>query len=170
MRDASSESTVRAFRDAAERRDLEPLLATLTPDVVIRSPVSERLAFAGIEQARELFGVVFEELGDFAYTDEFGDADARVLVYRGRLAGERIEEVQLLRFAADGRIRELTFFIRPLPGLAGVAAGLAPRLARRRGGASLALLMRVAGAMLKFLVSFGDRLGSRLFGQGPGAR
>lgn len=162
MSDASADSYVSAFRDAAERRDLEAILATLTPDVVIRSPVSARLAFAGIEQARELFGVVFGALGEFAYTDEFGDAETRILVYRGRLAGEEIEEVQLLRLAADGRIRELSFFIRPLPGLAGVAAGLAPGLARRRHGVLLSLLMRISGAALKLLVLIGDRLGSRL--------
>jgi len=162
MSDASAGSSVSAFRDAAERRDLEAILATLTADVVIRSPVSSRLAFAGIEQARELFGVVFAALGEFTYTDELGDDETRILVYRGRLAGEEIEEVQLLRLAADGRIRELSFFIRPLPGLAGVAAGLAPGMARRRHGALLSLLMRVAGAALKLLVSIGDRLGSRL--------
>lgn len=165
MLDASTEPAVSAFREAAERREIEPLLATLAPDVVIRSPVSERLSFTGIEQARELFGVVFEELGEFAYTDEFEAAGARVLVYRGRFAGEWIEEVQLLRLDAAGRIREVTFFIRPLPGLAGVAAGLAPRFARRRRkGPLIAALMRVGGATLKLLASIGDRLGARLFG------
>jgi hypothetical protein len=81
------------------------LPATLTPDVVIRSPVSARLRFEGIEDARELFGMVF---GELTYTDEFADADTRILVYRGRLAGQQIEE------------------------LAGVAARFAPRLARLR--------------------------------------
>lgn len=164
MLEASSEPTVSAFRQAAERRELEPLLATLAADVVIRSPVSERLSFVGIEQARELFGVVFEELGEFVYTDEFEAAGARVLVYRGRLAGEPIEEVQLLRLDAAGKIRELTFFIRPLPGLAGVAAGLAPRFARRRRGPLLVAPMRVGGAVLRFLASLADRVGVRLFG------
>ena len=164
MLDASTEPVVGAFRAAAEGRELEPLLATLSPDVVIRSPVSERVAFGGIEEARELFGLVFEELGEFTYTDEFEAEGARVLVYRGQLAGERIEEVQLLRIGADGKIAEISFFIRPLPGLAGVAGALAPRLARRRGGAPLAALMRVGGALLKFIVSFSDRLGARLFG------
>jgi hypothetical protein len=164
MLDASTEPAVSAFREAAERRELEPLLDTLSPHVVIRSPVSERLSFPGVEQARELFGVVFEELGELTYTDEFDAAGARVLVYRGRFSGERIEEVQLLRLAADGRIRELTFFIRPLPGLAGVAAGLAPRFAGRRRRPLVALLMKFGGAALKVLVSFADRLGARLLG------
>jgi hypothetical protein len=162
MPDISIEPAVSAFRDAAERRDLEAILATLAPDVVIRSPVTDRLRFAGIEQARELFGVVFGEVGELTYTDVLGSADAWVLVYRGRLAGEDIEETQLLRLDAERRIREVTFFIRPLPGLAGVAAGLAGPLARRRHGVLRSVVMRVAGAALRFLVAVGDRVGSRL--------
>lgn len=164
MLDASTEPAVSAFREAAERREIEPLLATLAADVVIRSPVSERLSFKGIEQARELFGVVFEELGEFVYTDEFEAAGARVLVYRGHFSGEWVEEVQMLRLDAAGKIRELTFFIRPLPGLAGVAAGLAPRFARRRRGRLLVAPMRIGGAVLRFLASLADRVGVRLFG------
>jgi SnoaL-like protein len=162
MAGSAAEFTARAFRDAAERRDLEALLATLAPDVVVRSPVSARLRFQGIEDARELFEMVFGALGDFTYTDEFGDEESRILVYRGRLAGHEIEEVQVLRFAADGRIRELSFFIRPLPGLAGVAARFAPLLAARRHGRLRTLLMRVAGAALRLLVSFGDWAGARV--------
>jgi hypothetical protein len=160
----ASEPTVSAFRDAAERRDLEALLATLTPDVVIHSPVSARLRFEGIEDARELFGVVFAELGEFTYTDEVADPGTQVLVYRGRLAGQEIEETQLLRLATDGRIREITIFIRPLPGLAGIAARFAPGLARRRHGPLLAFVMWVGGCLLRFLVSSSDRIGSRLLG------
>jgi ketosteroid isomerase-like protein len=164
MLDTSTEPTVSAFRAAAERRDLEALLATLAPDVVIRSPVSARLRFQGIEDARELFGMVFGELGEFTYTDELADADTRILVYKGRLAGQEIEETQLLRLAPDGRIREICFFIRPLPGLAGVGGRFAPALARRRHGPFRTFVMWVAGWTLRFLVSFGDRVGSRLLG------
>ncbi len=164
MADPASEPTVSAFRDAAERRDLEALLATLTPDVVIRSPVSARLKFQGIEDARELFGMVFGELGEFTYTDELADAGTRILVYKGRLAGQEIEETQLLRLAPDGQIREISFFIRPLPGLAGVGGRFAPRLARLRHGPVRTFVMWAAGWMLRFLVSFGDRVGSRLLG------
>ncbi len=161
----AAESHVSAFRAAGERRDLEALLDTLTPDVVIHSPVSERLRFEGIEQARELFGMVLEELGEINYTDEVGDDDSRVLVYRGRLAGAEVEEAQLLRLAPDGRIRELSFFIRPFPGLAGVAAGLAPALARHRHHGRLRiLLMSIFGSALRVAIAIGDRIGARLLG------
>jgi len=164
MADAAPEPTISAFRDAAERRDLEALLATQTLDVVIHSPVSARLGFEGIEDARELFGVVFGELGEFTYTDEVADADTRILVYRGRLAGQDIEETQLLRLATDGRIREITIFIRPLPALAGIAGRFAPGLARRRHGPLLGFVMWTAGHLLRFLVSSSDRIGARLLG------
>jgi hypothetical protein len=156
---------VSAFRAAAERRDLEALLGTLTPDVVIRSPVSARLRFEGIGQARELFRMVLPRIDEIDYYDELGDQVSRVLFYRGRLAGAEIEETQLLRLAPDGRIREITFFIRPFPGLAGVAAGLAPALARTRGfGPVRTGAMAIFGAALRVAISLADRIGARLLG------
>jgi hypothetical protein len=156
---------VSAFRTAAEQHDLEALLAALSPDVVIRSPVSARLRFEGIDQARELFRVVFAKLEAVDYFDELGDESSRVLFYRGRLAGSEIEETQLIRLAPDGRIREVTFFIRPFPGLAGVAAGLAPELARARGfGAVRIGVMAIFGATLRVAISLADRVGARLLG------
>ncbi len=165
MTDSADAPAVSAFRDAAERRDLEALLETLSPEVVIRSPVSSRLRFEGIEEARELFSVVFGQLGEFTYTDELADGHTRILVYRGRLAGQEIEEVQLLRLAADGRVREISFFIRPLPGLAGVAGRFAPSLAQLRLGSSYRVVMWVGGGLLRLLASFSDLVGVRLLGR-----
>jgi hypothetical protein len=154
---------VSAFRTAAERRDLEGLLATFTPDVVIRSPVSARLRFEGPKQVREVFRIVLERLDVIEYYEELGDKTSRALFYRGRLAGAEVEETQLIRLAPDGRIREIVFFIRPFPGLAGVAAGLAPALARSRGfGPVRVAVMAVFGAALRVAISLADRIGARL--------
>jgi hypothetical protein len=158
-------SHVDAFRAAAERRDLEGLLACFTEDAVVRSPVSARLRFEGPTQLREIFGVVFKRLEVIDYYEELGDESSRVLFYRGRLAGAEIEETQLIRLAPDGRIREIVFFIRPFPGLAGVAAGLAPELARARGfGPARIAMMAVFGAALRVAISLADRVGARLMG------
>jgi hypothetical protein len=81
------DSHVSAFRAAGERRDLEALLGTMTPDVAIHSPVSARLRFEGIEQAQELFRIVLARLDEIHYYEELGDEGSRVLFYRGRLAG-----------------------------------------------------------------------------------
>ena len=156
---------VSAFGTAAERRDLEGLLATFSPDVVIRSPVSSRLRFEGPTQVREVFRVVLDRLEVIEYYEELGDETSRALFYRGRLAGANVEETQLIRLAADGRIREIVYFIRPFPGLAGVAAGLAPALARSRGfGALRVAVMAFFGSALRIAISLADRVGARLIG------
>ena len=68
-----------------------------------------------------------------------------------------------LRLAPDGRIREIVFFIRPLPALAGVAAGLAPALARARGfGPVRVAVMAVFGSALRVAIALADRIGGRL--------
>jgi hypothetical protein len=156
---------VSAFRAAAERRDLDGLIACFSDDAVIRSPVSARLRFEGPDQLREIFGIVLERLEVIEYFEELGDESSRALFYRGRLAGADIEETQLVRLAPDGRIREIVFFIRPLPGLAGVAAGLAPELARARGfGPARIAVMAVFAAALRAAISLADRIGGRLMG------
>jgi hypothetical protein len=132
---------------------------------VIRSPVSGRLGFRGIEQARELFAIVLDRLEVIEYYEELGDGSSRALFYRGRLAGADIEETQLIRLAPDGRIREIVFFIRPLPGLAAVAAELAPAWARARGFGPIRIaVMAFFGAALRMAISLADRVGSRLMG------
>jgi ketosteroid isomerase-like protein len=156
---------VSAFRAAAERRDLEALLACFSDDAVIRSPVSARLRFEGPKQLREIFGIVLERLEVIEYFEELGDERSRALFYRGRLAGADIEETQLIRLTPDGRIREIVFFIRPFPGLAGVAAGLAPELARARGfGPVRIAVMAVFAAALRAAISLADQIGARLMG------
>ncbi|HEY7255765.1 MAG TPA: hypothetical protein VH476_03690 [Solirubrobacterales bacterium] len=154
---------VSAFRTAAEQRDLEGLLACFTNDALIRSPVSARLRFEGPTQLREIFGIVLERLEAIDYYEELGDESSRALFYRGRLAGADVEETQLIRLAPDGRIREVVFFIRPFAGLAGVAAGLAPELARARGfGPVRIAVMATFGAALRIAISLADRIGARL--------
>jgi ketosteroid isomerase-like protein len=154
---------VSAFRAAAERRDLDGLLACFSPDAVVRSPVSARLRFETPAQLREVFGVVLGRLEVIDYYEELGDETSRVLFYRGRLAGADIEETQLIRLAPDGRIREIVFFIRPFAGLAGVAAGLAPALARARGFGPVRIgAMALFGAALGGAIVLADRIGARL--------
>jgi hypothetical protein len=156
---------VSAFRTAAERRDLDGLLACFSDDAIVRSPVSARLRFEGPAQLREIFGIVLERLEVIEYYEELGDESSRALFYRGRLAGADIEETQLIRLAPDGRIREIVFFIRPFPGLAGVAAGLAAELARARGfGPARIAVMAVFGAALRIAISLADRIGARVMG------
>jgi hypothetical protein len=57
---------------------------------------------------------------------------------------------------ADGRIAELTAFFRPMPGLAALAAALAPRVVVRRQGRLRATVARLAMAPIALLTRIGD--------------
>ena len=56
---AAASATTRRFREAAEARDVDALLATLSEDVVLRSPITDRITFRGLAQLGELMQSVF---------------------------------------------------------------------------------------------------------------
>ena len=56
---AAASATTRRFREAAEARDVDALLATLSEDVVLRSPITDRITFRGRAQLGELMQSVF---------------------------------------------------------------------------------------------------------------
>jgi hypothetical protein len=151
------------LRAAMEARDLDAVLDAFTPDGVIRSPFTTRVAFEGREQLAAIMQVVLDVLEDLRYTDEARDGDHGFLVGRARVGGADVEFVDHLRLAPDGRISELTVFFRPLPAAAvGVrvfGAALARRESRGRA-AAISMLARPLGIM----ASAGDRVGARLVG------
>jgi hypothetical protein len=149
------------FREAFEARDLDAIVESLAPDVVINSPISRRISFRGREEARRLFEIVLDLLGETRYTQELVDGDVRVVVLHARLAGRELHEVQLMRLDGEGRVKELTLFMRPLPGITALAAALGPRLARRKGRLAAALVAGYARP-LAVVTEIGDRISTRL--------
>jgi hypothetical protein len=150
------------LRQAVEARDIDAVIDTFAPDVVLHSPlISEHF------EGREDVGFLFRTLApdylfgdDFEYTAELAEGDLVVLAFRGTLRGTEVEGVDLLRVNPDGKIREITVFLRPLPGTTAVAKFLSSRIAGRDN--------RVKGAMAGFgvrplsgLAKLFDAIGSR---------
>ena len=148
--------TTRRFRAASEAGDPHAVVATLAPDVQLRSPITLGYRFHGVEEVRELFLDVFSVIEGTSYFEELGDERARAVFGRARVGREPIEQALLLRFDEEGRVRELTLHVRPLPGLAALAASLAPRIMRRRHGRAGA----AAGALMAPLAPL-TRVGDR---------
>ena len=123
------------FRVAFEGRDLNGLAEALAPDVVLHSPITSSFRFQGREQVTDLLAIVRDLFEDLSYTAEFGSGDDYVTVFRALVKGRRLEGTDILRLDDQGRVREITVFIRPLPGLTALTAALAPRLARETGRA-----------------------------------
>jgi hypothetical protein len=152
---------VARMRAGMEAGDADAAADALAQDVVINSPITLGFTFTGRAQARDLFADVVATISDLRYTDDIGDGDTRVLLARGRVGKQELREAIVLRLGDDGLISELTLYVRPLPGLTTLAAGLGPKVAGRRGrgrGLAVAAMIRP----LAFMTRRGEGIGSRL--------
>jgi ketosteroid isomerase-like protein len=126
-------ATSHPLRQAVEARDIEAVVDSLAPDVVLHSPlISEH--FEGREDVGFLFRTLADEYlfrDDFQYTAELAEGNTVVLAFRGTLRGTEVEGVDLMRVNPDGKISEITVFLRPLPGTTAVAKFLSSRIAGR---------------------------------------
>ncbi|HEY1990075.1 MAG TPA: hypothetical protein VGG43_11465 [Acidimicrobiales bacterium] len=148
---------VSLWKEAVERGDAAAATDCLSEDVELISPLTARFRFYGHRQLNDVMDAAFETISGIRFHTDVGDADARALFYTGRVGDIDFEEAQLLRLDPEGRIREITLFGRPLPGLTAVMAGMGPRLLRRQGKASLAPVVAAAIAPLTFLTNLGER-------------
>ncbi|HEY1457425.1 MAG TPA: nuclear transport factor 2 family protein [Solirubrobacteraceae bacterium] len=167
--DASSPTNAPlAYRQALERRDLDGLLNAVTPDVLLRSPITQSFSFAGREQFRSLYSAVFQAISEFHVSEEIaGAADVRVLRVEGTVGGVSFQELQLLRLDEQGRVSELTLFFRPLPALPALAHSLAGPLIAARSPMRARLLKLLIGPLV-LMTRVGDRIVTRLLGGIPG--
>jgi hypothetical protein len=114
-----------AFRGAVEAEDPDALTQVLAEDVVFRSPAvfkpyeGKQLVAAILTQGAMR---VFE---DFRYTDQLEDADVATLIFSARVGDRELDGLDLLRFDADGRVRELMVMVRPMSGLNALAEAMA---------------------------------------------
>jgi SnoaL-like domain len=104
------------FRRAAEAKDLALLTETLREDVVLHSPILFR-GFEGREIAIMVLGQVIEVLEEFRYTDELVEGDTVALRFKAKVGDRELEGIDFLELDADGRVAELTVFMRPLSAL-----------------------------------------------------
>jgi len=119
-----------AFRAAVEAEDPVALAETLAEDVTFRSPVVFK-AYEGkplvstilVEGAMN----VFEE---FRYTEQLEDGDAAALIFNARVGDRAVDGLDLLRFDADGKVRELMVMARPLSGLNALAEAMGRQFER----------------------------------------
>lgn len=118
--------TTRRYREAVEAADIEGLLATLAPDVVLHSPITMRTQFRGHDEMRGLMRAVFASIEDISYFEDVRDATTRALFYRAHVGRQDVEEATLLRLDGDALITEIRLWFRPLPGLATVMGKLGP--------------------------------------------
>jgi hypothetical protein len=149
------------MREAFAARDIDAMERALADDVVLRSPIFS-VPFEGKADVLRLFAALYEALGEMDYVlDEPGDP--AVFAWRSDIDGEPLEGVDLVRYDTEGRIREVTVFMRPLRGIAAFADAMAPLLGKGRARRAL---LRVAGAPPSLMMRALAGLGPRLVGVG----
>ena len=115
------------FRRAAEAKDLELMREALAEDVVLHSPVLFR-GFEGREVVLTVLGHVVAVLEDFAYVDELAEGDRVVLRFRARVGDRELEGIDYLELDAEGRVAELTVFMRPFSAVTAFNERMSARL------------------------------------------
>jgi|SRR5881394_491655 len=109
-------ATPHPFRLAVEAKDLEAATATLREDVVLHSPILFR-GFEGRDIVAQVLTHVAATLEDFRYTDELADDGTVVLRFKARVGDRELEGIDFLELDEEGRVAELTVFMRPMSAL-----------------------------------------------------
>jgi hypothetical protein len=118
-----------AFKEAALSGDEAAMADVLADEVVFRSPAVFK-PYEGREATLVVLRAVSQVFEDFRYEDRFAAADGEVLLFSARVGDRELNGIDLLRFDADGKIRELTVMIRPLSGLTALVEAMGRELER----------------------------------------
>jgi hypothetical protein len=146
------------YRRGGELGDIALVGRALHPDVVLSSPLSDRVRFAGREAVVEVIGAALAAFDGLRHHTETGDDRTRVLVGRASVDGVAFDETTVLRLGDDGRIVAIALSIRPLPALAAVMRALGGQLLARRGRPAAGRAVRIALTPLVALTRLADRL------------
>ncbi|HET9592830.1 MAG TPA: nuclear transport factor 2 family protein [Solirubrobacterales bacterium] len=122
------------FRRAAEAKDLELLTETLREDVVLHSPILFR-GFDGRDTVATVLTHVAATLEDLTYVDELSDGKSVCLRFKAKVAGtdRELEGIDFLELDEDGRVAELTVFMRPFSALTAFNERMSARLGASEG-------------------------------------
>ena len=101
------------FRVAAEAKDVELMTETLREDVVLHSPILFR-GFEGREMVGQVLTHVAATLEDLTYIDELAEGDTVCLRFKAKVGDRELEGIDFLELDEDGKVAELTVFMRPL--------------------------------------------------------
>lgn len=153
-----------AFRAAWEARDHLALAALLAPEVTLSSPILSA-PFRGRDEVEALYEVLFARLPIVAFTDLLVGDETEQLHWSAEIHRRRLQGIDVLRFDEDGRIAEITVFIRPLTGIAAFMRLVGPELASRQGTFQR-LAVTAAGPFFFAYAAVSDRISAALLGLG----
>lgn len=121
------------FRAAAEGKDFSAVEGLFAADATFSSPVVYK-PYEGWEAIRPLLEAVTEVFEDFRYTDQIETGDTAVLVFKAKVGDREVDGIDILRFDAEDRIRQMMVMVRPMSGMHALAEAMQARLAAAGSG------------------------------------
>jgi hypothetical protein len=115
------------FRAAAEAKDFSNLEEIFAEDVTFKSPVVFK-QYEGREAVAMLLGAVVQVFEDFRYTDHTETGDTATLAFSAHVGDKELDGIDLLRFDADGKVKEMAVYVRPMSGVHALADGMKAKL------------------------------------------
>src|SRR6185503_2134371 len=116
-----------AFRAAAEAKDFSAAQELFAEDVVFRSPVVFK-PYEGRDALLVLLGAVVRVFDDFRYVEQVETGDTAVLMFEAKVGDRDVQGVDILRFGAEGRVREMLVMVRPMSGMQALAEAMQAQL------------------------------------------
>ena len=116
-----------AFRAAAEAKDFSAAQDLFAEDVVFRSPVVFK-PYEGRDALMVLLGAVVRVFEDFRYVEQVETGDTAVLMFEAKVGDRDVQGVDILRFGADGQVREMLVMVRPMSGMHALAEAMQAQL------------------------------------------
>jgi SnoaL-like domain len=113
------------FRRALEAGDVEAMVATLSPEVVVHGPAVQRPVVGRAEVSRLLEAVVASFQ---AFTQEFRDGPRTALVFEARIRDRLVQGMSLLEDDEHGRVKTSVQFPLLVGALPRCRAAAASRL------------------------------------------
>jgi hypothetical protein len=127
------DDAIARYRVASEAGDIAGIMATVSEDVELVSPISGRMVFRGRGDVEALIAGVYGSLKGLRWTHSLGEGEHRVALGEARLLGVRLTDAMVFELAPDGRIRRISPHLRPWLALTLFALVLGPKVGRRPG-------------------------------------
>jgi len=120
------------FRAAAEAKDFSAVEELFSEDVTFNSPVVFK-PYLGRDALAAVLGAVVRVFEDFRYVEQVESGDTAVLMFEASVGDRELQGVDVLRFDADGRVRELIVMVRPMSGMHALAEAMQKQLEAAAG-------------------------------------
>ena len=114
---------------ASTANDIEGILATLSPDAELVSPLSANIVVRGKDDLRVLLGAVYSSLDGLRWERIAAEGKYVTAVATSRLAGLRVDDAMIFELGPDGGIVRIRPHLRPWLGTTAFALLLGAKLA-----------------------------------------